>query len=480
MSEIVTVHTAADSRRRSCALAVLCFGALMITVDTSIVNVALPSISADLGFSAESLAWVVDAYLATFGGFLLLGGRLGDLFGHRRVFLLGIMLFSLASLGCGLAHSQWTLIGARAVQGLCGAIVSVLALSLIVSLFKGTSERAKAMSAYAFVSVSGGSIGLLLGGVLTSALGWHWIFLVNIPLGAGIYTLGLKCLPHDVDSPIGKRLDMAGAVTVTTALILAIYVIIDGNQAGWRSAQTLAGLASSSILLVAFVGIQARVRAPLMPLRLFRLRDLLVANITGILLAAGTFGWFFIYARYLQFVLKYDPLEVAVAYLPANLAGAVVSIAISPALVTRFGTRRPLAVGLLVATAGLAFLARAPMSASEAVDVFPGMILLGLGTGTANAPLMVGALNDVMSSDSGVASGIVRTTSLMGGSIGLSILGSIASGRTSHLLVSGVDPPLALQSGYQVALYLGAVFMAIAALLGTLLSSRRTPPVILR
>jgi EmrB/QacA subfamily drug resistance transporter len=468
------IYPETSVRTRSWALLVLCLGSLLITVDTSIVNVALPSIRADLGLSEDSLIWVVDAYLVTFGGFLLLGGRLGDLLGCRPVFLFGVALFTLASLGCGLARSQGTLIGCRAIQGFGGAIVCVLTVSLILGLFREAPERAKALGAYAFVSAAGGSIGLMLGGTLTSALSWQWIFLVNIPIGTAVYILGLAFLPHGVGGRAGKRIDIAGTVSATASVTIAIYVIINGNRKGWASAQTLLGLATAAMLLVVFVRLQARARIPLMPLRLFRIRNLLVANIAGVLVAVGTFGWFFIYARYLQFVLSYDPLQVALAYLPANAIVAAVSLCISPTLVARCGIRLPLAFGLLTAAAGLALLARAPVSANNMFDVLPGMLLIGLGTGTANAPLLLGALNDVEPRDSGVASGIVRTTSLMGGALGLSILGSIASSRTNNLLASGVELKLALQSGYHAALYVAVVFLVAAAALGGLLGSHAT------
>jgi hypothetical protein len=347
----------------------------------------------------------------------------------------------------------------------------VLSISQIINLFKKAPERAKALGAYAFVSVGGQSIGLLLGGALTSALSWHWIFLVNIPLGAGVCALGLAFLPDDMGRRTSSRVDIAGALTATTSLTVAIYVIINGNRAGWASAQTLLGLATATVFLTTFVGIQARVRTPLMPLRLLKIRGLLIANIVGVLSSAATFGWFFIYARYLQVLLKYDPLQVSLTYLPANLTLAVLSIGVSPALVARFGIRAPLVVGLLVAAGGLALLARTPVSAIEAVDVLPGMILLGLGIGASSTPLLLGGLNDVASSDSGVATGIIRTSSLMGAALGLSILSSVASGRTSDLLESGVGLQSALHSGYQAALYIGAVFLALAALLGTLFSS---------
>src|SRR5688572_12264326 len=289
-----------DSRTRWLALFVLCLGDLMIVLDVTIVGVALPSIREDLGFSEASLAWVVNAYLITFGGFLLLGGRLGDLFGHRRLFLLGIVLFTLASLACGLATSQEFLVGARAVQGLGGAVVSAVALSLMMTLFTEPAERAKAMGVFGFVAAGGGSIGVLLGGVLTDVLDWHWIFLVNLPIGVAVFALCLVLLPGSRGQAAAGRLDVAGAVTVTASLMIAVYAIVNGNEEGWTSAQTVGVLAASLVLLALFLGIEARIRSPLVPLGLFLLRNVAVSNVVGVLWAAAMFAWFFLSALYLQ------------------------------------------------------------------------------------------------------------------------------------------------------------------------------------
>ena len=342
-----------DGRRRWLALIVLCLGDLMIVLDTTIVNVALPSIRQDLGFSEASLAWVVNAYLLTFGGFLLLGGRLGDLFGHRRLFLIGITLFTLASLACGLATTQWFLVAARAVQGLGGAIVSAVALSLMMTLFTEPAERAKAMGVFGFVAAGGGSIGVLLGGILTNTLNWHWIFLVNIPVGAVVCALSLLLLPAAGSRAASRHLDIAGAVTVTASLMLAVFAIVNGNEAGWASGRTIGLLAAAAALLAVFLAIESRVRSPLMPLRLFRLRNVATANIVGVLWAAAMFAWFFLSALYLQSVLGYSPLQVGLAFLPANLIMAAFSLGLSAKLVMRFGIRAPLAVGLLLAAVGL-------------------------------------------------------------------------------------------------------------------------------
>ncbi len=458
-----------DSRKRWLALYVLCLGVLMIVLDTTIVNVALPSIREDLGFTETSLVWIVNAYMLTFGGFLLLGGRLGDLYGHRRLFLLGITLFTIASLACGLSNSQALLIVARAVQGLGGAVVSAVALSLIMNLFTEPAERAKAMGIYGFVCAGGGSIGVLLGGVLTSAFSWHWIFLVNLPIGAAVYALCLVLLPDGRGQAGAGRLDVAGAATVTSSLMLAVYAIVNGNEAGWVSAQSIGLLAASAVLLAIFLGIEARVREPLMPLGLFRLRNVAIANIVGVLWAAAMFAWFFISALYMQLVLGYSALQVGLGFLPANLIMAAFSLGISAKLVMRFGLRSPLAAGLLLAAAGLLLFARAPVGGSFVIDVLPGMILLGLGAGIAFNPVLLAAMSDVKPEEAGLASGVVNTSFMMGGALGLAVLASLAAARSNTLLSSGADSLVALSGGYHVAFLIGAIFAVVAALLGALL-----------
>jgi EmrB/QacA subfamily drug resistance transporter len=461
--------TSGRSSGRWFALFVLCLGALMIVLDTTIVNVALPSIRQDLGFSETSLAWVVNAYLLTFGGFLLLGGRLGDLFGHRRLFLIGITLFTLASFACGLARTQGFLVTARAIQGLGGAVVSAVALSLIMTLFAEPAERAKAMGFFGFVAAGGGSIGVLLGGVLTNVLNWHWVFLVNLPVGVAVIALSLALLPAGRGPATAARLDIAGAVTVTASLMLAVYAIVNGNQAGWTSGQTIGLLAAAVALLALFLGIEARVRAPLMPLGLFRLRNVATANIIGMLWTAALFAWFFLSALYLQLVLGYRPLEVGLAFLPANVIMAAFSLGLSARLVTRFGIRVPLALGLLLAAVGLALFARAPVGGNFATDVLPGMILLGLGAGMAFNPVLLAALSDVAPQDSGIASGVVNTSFMMGGALGLAVLASLAAARTNSLVGIGLGHLAALNGGYHVAFLVAALFAACASVAGAAL-----------
>jgi EmrB/QacA subfamily drug resistance transporter len=464
-----------DARRRWLALIVLCLGDLMIVLDTTIVNVALPSIRTDLAFTETSLVWVVNAYMLTFGGFLLLGGRLGDLFGQRRVFLYGIVLFTLASLACGLAQTQGVLIAARAVQGIGGAVVSAVAMALIVNLFTEPAERAKAMGIFGFVMAGGGSIGVLLGGVLTAAFDWHWIFLVNLPIGGAVFALCLVLLPASRSAAGGARLDIAGAITVTLSLMLAVYGIVNGNEAGWTSAQTLGLIGAALVLFVLFLAIEAKVPAPLMPLGLFRLRNLATANAVGVLWAAAMFAWFFISALYLQLVLGYSPLAVGLSFLPANLIMAAFSLGLSAKLVMRFGLRLPIACGMALAAAGLFLFTLAPVGGDFVVHVLPGMLLLGLGCGMALNPVLLAAMGDVSPADAGLASGVANTAFMMGGALGLAVLASLAAARTESLTAAGAQAVAALNGGYHVAFGFGAAFAAGAAVLAFVLLRARTP-----
>jgi EmrB/QacA subfamily drug resistance transporter len=462
-----------DSRTRWLALYVLCLASLMIVLDVTIVGVALPSIREDLGFSETSLAWVVNAYLLTYGGFLLLGGRLGDLFGHRRLFILGISAFTVASLACGLATTQWFLVAARSVQGLGGAVASAVSLSLMMGLFTEPADRAKAMGI--FVASGGGSIGVLLGGILTDTLNWHWIFLVNFPIGVLVVLLTLRLVPALPAFAAGGRLDIAGAITVTGSLMLAVYAIVNGNEKGWTSAQTLGVLAASAVVFAAFLRIESRVRVPLMPLRLFRLRNLSTASGIGVLWAAAMFAWFFMTALYLQLVLDYTPLQIGLAFLPGNVIMGILSIGLSAKLVMRYGIKKPLTTGLLLASAGLALLVRAPVDGSFVVDVLPSMILLGLGAGMAFNPVLLAAMGDVEPAESGLASGVVNTSFMMGGAVGLAVLASVAASRTSTLVDTGHGQIAALAGGYHLAFLIGAIFAAGAAVIGATLLRESAP-----
>ena len=455
-----------DTRQRWLALYVLCLGVLMVVLDATIVNVALPSIRADLGFTEATLVWVFNAYLLTCGGFLLLGGRLGDLYGHRLVFMVGIVLFTGASLACGLSTAQLPLVVARAVQGIGGAIVDAVALALLMQLFTEAGERAKAMGVYGFVCAGGGSIGVLLGGVLTDVYDWHWIFLVNLPIGVAVLALSWTLLPRAGASRPSQPLDVGGAVTVTAALMIAVYAIVGANGVGWTSPRTLGLLAAAVVLFAAFLAIESRVAEPLMPLRLLRSKTLAASNVIGILWSAAMFAWFFMSALYLQRVLGYGAMEVGLAFLPSNLIMAACSLGISARVVLRFGIRAPLVAGLVCAAVGLALFARAPVAGSFVVDVLPGMLLLGVGAGIAFNPLLLAAMRDVDDSESGLASGIVNTAFMMGGALGLAVLASLAAAR------SGAGSPsdlAALNDGYRLAFGVGALCAVLAAAVGTVL-----------
>jgi EmrB/QacA subfamily drug resistance transporter len=466
-----------STRTRWLALVILCVGDLMIVVDTTVVNVALPSIRNDLGFSQTSLAWVVNAYMLTFGGFLLLAGRFGDLFGHRRLFLGGTAAFTVASLLCGISTTKGTLVAARAVQGLGGAVVSAVAFSLIVVLFTEPSERAKAMGVFVFVMSGGGSIGVLAGGVLTDLAGWHWVFLVNLPIGVLVTVVGLRLLPAVHTGAERTRLDAPGAIAITGAMVLAVYAIVNGNSAGWTSGQTLGLLGAALVVGTAFLAWEARVPAPLMPLGIFRHRNLSVANVVGVLWAASMFALFFLSALYLQLVLHYSPLQVGLAFLPGNLIMMAFSLGLSAKLVMRFGFRKPLAFGLAVAALALLWFARAPVHGSFVVDILPSMVLIGIGGGLAFNPVLMAAMSDVEQKDAGLASGITNTAFMMGGALGLAVLASAAAAHTRSLTASGHSAAAALTGGYHVAFLLGAVFALAAAAVGAaLLRTRAAAP----
>jgi EmrB/QacA subfamily drug resistance transporter len=457
-----------DERRRWWALAVLCLGVLMIVLDTTIVNVALPSIRADLRFDDASLSWVVNAYMLTFGGSLLLGGRLGDLYGQRRLFVIGLLGFSAASFACGLAPTQGVLVAARAVQGVAGAVVSAISLSLIMSLFPSEADRAKAMGVYGFVCSAGGSIGVLLGGVLTGLLSWHWIFLVNVPIGVAVAASCGRMLPADKPAGGRHRLDVPGALLVTASLMLAIFGVVGADAAGgWLAPRTLGLLGAAVVLFAAFLAQERRAARPLVPLALFRGRNLAVSNAVGVLWAAAMFAWFFISALYMQAVLGWTPMQVGLAFLPSDLIMGAFSLGLSAKLVMRFGFRKPLAFGLGVAALALLWFARVPVHGSFVVDILPAMVLIGIGGGLAFNPVLMAAMSDVEPKDAGLASGIANTAFMMGGALGLAVLASAASARTGHPITAA-----SLTSGYHLAFLLGAAFALAAAAVGaTLLRS---------
>jgi len=444
------------------ALYVLCAGVLMIVLDITIVNVALPSIQDDLGFSQSNLAWVVNAYLIPFGGLLLLAGRLGDLLGQRRVFLTGLAVFVSASLLCALSQSQEMLIGARFIQGIGGALTSAVVLGMIVTMFPEPSEQAKAIGVYGFVASAGGSIGLLAGGVLTEAINWHWIFFINLPVGIVTALLTRRLVEDHEGLGIAEGADVPGAVLITASLMLGTYTILEVSEVGWGAAQTLILGAISLALGAAFIARQARIPNPLMPLRLFRSRNVSGANALQALLVAGMFAMFFLGALYLQEILGYDALQVGLAFLPATLVMGTLSLGFSEKLIMRFGPRRTLMPGLVMIAGGLLLFARAPVDGNFVADVLPPMLLIGVGIGTSFPSLMTVAMSGATPQDSGLASGLVNTSAQVGGAIGLAILATLATGRTDDLEAAGTSHEAALNSGFHLAYLVGAGLVAIA------------------
>jgi EmrB/QacA subfamily drug resistance transporter len=445
------------------ALYVLCVGMLMIVLDATIVNVALPSIQEDLGFSQSSLAWVVNAYLIAFGGLLLLAGRLGDLIGRRRIFLIGLGVFTAASLLCATAQSQGVLIGARFVQGVGGALTSAVILGMIVTMFPDPREQAKAIGVYGFVASAGGSIGLLAGGALTQAISWHWIFFINLPVGVATALLAVRLIEDHRGIGLGAGADLRGAVVLTGGLMLGVYTILGVSEHGWASARTLALGGTAIALLAAFVARQARIANPLMPLRLFRSREVAGANVVQALLVAGMFGMFFLGALYLQQILGYDALEVGLAFVPATVVMGAMSLRLSGPLTMRYGPRATLLGSLAFIGAGLLLFARTPVDAAYATDVLPAMVLIGLGAGLGFPSLMTLAMSGATPSDSGLASGLVNTSVQVGGAVGLAVLATLATGRTDDLLAGGEAAAPALNAGFHLAYLVGAALVAVAA-----------------
>jgi EmrB/QacA subfamily drug resistance transporter len=451
-------HKLTDARRWI-AVYVLCVGALMIVLDATVVNVALPSIQNDLGFSQSSLAWVVNAYLIAFGGLLLLAGRFGDLIGRKSVFMAGLGVFTVASLLCGLAQSQELLVAARFVQGVGGAMTSAVILGMIVTMFPEPREQAKAIGVYAFVASAGGSIGLLAGGLLTQSINWHWIFFVNIPIGIATAVLALRLLDRDKGIGFAEGADIPGAVLITTSLMLGVYTIVKpAADYGWGSGRAL-GLGSVAlVLLVAFVVREARASTPLMPLRIFRSRNVSGANVIQALVVAGMFGMFFLGALYLR-VLGYDALDIGLAFLPATIVMGALSLRYSERLIMRFGARTTLLAGLVLIGAALALFTQAPVHGSYMRNVLPVMILLGVGIGVSFPALMTLAMSGATQDDAGLASGLVNTAAQVGGALGLAVLATLSSTRSDNLIKDGEARASALTSGYHVAFLIGAALV---------------------
>jgi EmrB/QacA subfamily drug resistance transporter len=449
-------------RRRWLALLVVCLGQLLVIVDTTIVNVALPSIRADLGFDQAGLAWVVDAYLVTFGSFLLLGGRLGDLLGRKRVFLGGVALFTLASLLCGVAQSQGVLLTGRFLQGLGSAGASSAVLALIVIEFPGAAERAKAMSVYTFVLVSGGSLGLVLGGALTDAIDWHWIFFINLPIGLAALVLGRRMIDSDEGIGLGGGVDWAGSVLITAALMTGIYAIVKVPEHGWGSANTLGFLVLSAVLLAALVALESRLENPILPPHVFRVRSLVDSSLVRAGLVTGMYTMFFLRSLYLERVEHAGALETGLSFLPQTLVVAVLSLGVTTRLVRRFGARAVLLGGLALMAAGLALIATADQHTAYFPVAFVALAVLGLGAGATFMPLVVVAMEDVPAEDAGLASGLVNVSVQLGGALGLAVLGTVATDRTRALTEGGSHPVDALVGGYQLAFWLAAGCVAAA------------------
>ncbi|MGZ6672154.1 MAG: MFS transporter [Solirubrobacteraceae bacterium] len=455
-------------RSRWVALVVLCAGMLMIILDQTIVNVALPTIQSDLGFSQSSLAWVVNAYLIALGGLLLLAGRMGDLLGRKRIFLAGLALFTLASLLCGASQTEEMLIGARFVQGIGAAMTSAVILGMIVTMFPQPREQAMAIGIYSFVASAGASIGLLAGGLITQAINWHWIFFVNLPIGVAAAVLAMRLLENDAGVGLGEGADIAGAALVTAALMLGVYTIVGTIDHGWGSAHTLGFGAAAIALLAGFVARQATTSRPLVPLRIFRSRNVSGANVVQGLMVAGMFWMFFMGTLYLQRVLGYDAVQTGAAFLPVSVGIGVLSLGFSARLITRFGARAVLLPGLVLLVAGLVLLTGAPVGGDYVTDLLPALVLLGVGAGIAFPALVTLAMSGATAADSGLASGLVNTTQQVGGALGLAVLATLSTSRSNHLLAEGESAASALTGGYHLAFAIGAGLVVAAIVVAAL------------
>jgi EmrB/QacA subfamily drug resistance transporter len=449
---------------------------LMIILDQTVVNVALPSIQTDLGFSQSSLAWVVNAYMIAFGGLLLLAGRLGDLIGRKRIFVIGLGVFTAASLLCGVAGSAEMLIVSRFIQGVGGAMTSAVTLGMIVTMFPEPREQAKAIGVFSFAAAAGGSIGLLAGGLLTQAINWHWIFFVNLPIGVGAAVLAERLIDSDRALGLREGADVAGAFLVTAALMLGVYTIVGAADHGWSSAYTLGFGTVAVVLLAAFVARQASATKPLLPLRTFRSRNVSGANLIQALMVAGMFGMFFLGTLYLQRVLGYGAVEIGLAFLPVAVAIGTLSLGFSARLSTRYGARAVLLSGLTLVLAGLALFTRAPVDGTYFVDLLPAMLLLGIGGGISFPALVTLAMSEATASDAGLASGLLSTTQQVGGALGLAVLATLATSRTDSLVAGGKSTALALTGGYHLAFGLGAAFVLTGLVLAATVLRPKTEP----
>ncbi|MEZ5155217.1 MAG: DHA2 family efflux MFS transporter permease subunit [Solirubrobacterales bacterium] len=476
MAEETGTEKTADDRSRWIALYVLCAGVLMIVLDATVVNVALPAIQEDLGFSQSSLAWVVNAYLIAFGGLLLLAGRLGDLISRRDVLLAGLVVFTAASLVCGFAQNQAMIVAARFVQGIGGAMTAAVVLGMIVTMFPEPREQAKAIGVYAFVASAGGSVGLLAGGILTQAISWHWIFFINVPIGILTGLLSMRLIARDRGPGFGHGADVLGALLITSSLMLGVYTIVEpAAKDGWGDPLTLGLAAGSLALLGAFVARESTVRNPLVPLRIFRSRNVSGANAIQALTVAGMFGLFFLGVLYLQEVLGYDALETGLAFLPTTLVMGTMSVRFAEPLIMRFGARRTLLPGLVLIALGLALFATVPVDGSYVADVLPPTVLLGFGVGVCFPALMTLAMSGATREDAGLASGLVNTTAQVGAAIGLAVLATLSATKTADLLAAGEPRPQALTGGYELSFWIAAG-LVVAALVVALLVLEPEPP----
>jgi EmrB/QacA subfamily drug resistance transporter len=457
-----------SDRRRWIALFVVCLGQLMIILDTTIVNVALPSIQADLNFSQSSLTWVIDGYLITFGSLLLLAGRLGDLFGRKRVFLAGVAAFVAASLLCGLAPSGTALVIARFLQGGAAALVSAVIIAIIAVEFPQPADRAKAMSLYTFVIAGGASLGLLLGAVLTEAINWHWIFFVNLPIGVVTFILGRSLIAEHEGIGIAEGVDWLGSVLITVASLAGIYALVKIPEWGWTGGRTLGFLAAALALIAAFGLLESRLRNPIMPLRVLGLRTLVTANLVRGFLVTGAYSTFFLGALYFQHVRGWSAIEIGLAFLAMSVSLAAMSAGLAARLVERFGPKRTLVGGIAGPVLGLLLFSQAGESTPYFPTIFAAFALLGLGFGAANPPLMMIAMDDVPARDAGLASGTIQVSIQLSAAVGLAALGTVATDRTHSLQAAGESATAALSGGYHLAFLIAAgaaaIGIAIAAL----------------
>jgi EmrB/QacA subfamily drug resistance transporter len=462
-----TNHTIArqSDRRRWIALFVVCLGQLMIILDTTIVNVALPSIQADLNFSQSSLTWVIDGYLITFGSLLLLAGRLGDLFGRKRIFLIGVAAFVAASMLCGIAPTGSTLVAARFLQGAAAALASAVIIAIIAVEFPEPADRAKAMSLYTFVIAGGASLGLLLGGVLTEAINWHWIFFVNLPIGAVAYFLGRRLIAENEGISAGERIDWLGSVLITASSIALIYALIKIPEWGWTGDRTLALAGVAALLFAAFVRLETRIANPIMPLRILGLRSLVTANLVRGFLVTGAYSTFFLGSLYFEHVRGMTPVQIGLAFLAMTVCLAAMSSGLSARLVERFGPKRTLVVGIAGPVLGLLLFSQVGQSTPYFPAIFASFALLGLGFGAANPPLMMIALEDVPAKDAGLASGTIQVSIQLSAAIGLAALGTIATDRTNALKAAGEGATQALSDGYHLAFLIAAGAAAVGILI---------------